>query len=80
VEGKAMMIMYRGYTLVPLKEETKSRVKVFSGATFITATQDYIDEEASLCEAKKMVDSILNSWEGSPGFAAGPSTFRGLRQ
>jgi hypothetical protein len=55
--------MYRGYTLVPVKEETKSRVKIFSGSTLLTRTPDYVDDESALIEAKEMVDGILKPVE-----------------
>src|ERR1700722_18762863 len=61
MEGKTMLIMYRGYTLVPVREEAKSQVKVFSRSNFIMGTRNCADDESAIIEAKKLVDAILHS-------------------
>ena len=61
MEGKTMLIMYHGYTLVPVGEEAKSRVKVFSRSNFVVRTRNYADDESAMAEAKKLVDAILYS-------------------
>jgi hypothetical protein len=56
-----MLIMYRGYTLVPVREEAKSQVKVFSRSNFILGTRNCVDDESAIIEAKRLVDAILHS-------------------
>jgi hypothetical protein len=56
-----MLIMYRGYTLVPEREEAKSRVKVFSRSNFVVGTRNCADDESAMIEGKKLVDTILHS-------------------
>jgi hypothetical protein len=56
-----MLMMYRGYTLVPMREEARSQVKVFSRSNFITGTKTCADDESAIMEAKNMVDAILHS-------------------
>src|ERR1700722_19595078 len=61
MEGKTMMIMYQGYTLVPVRERAKSQVKVFSRSTFVVGTRNCTDDESAMIEAKKLVDAIIHS-------------------
>jgi hypothetical protein len=56
-----MLVMYHGYTLVPVREKAPSRVKVFSRSNFVVGTRDCADDESAMIEAKQLVDAILHS-------------------
>jgi hypothetical protein len=51
-----MLIMYRGFELVPIKDGEKWQAQVFSGSKPVGATALCADEEAAMREAKKMAD------------------------
>ena len=55
-----MMMTYRGYTLVPLMDDGKSQVSVFSRANLITKTMAFADDQSAVAEARKLVDVILS--------------------
>jgi predicted DNA-binding ribbon-helix-helix protein len=54
-----MPVMYRGYTLVPVKDEGKSLVNIFSRASFVMQTKALAGAETAMVEAKRMVDAVL---------------------
>ena len=53
-----MLIMYRGYELVPVKDGEKWQAQIFSGGRRITTTMPFALEEPATTEAKKIVDEI----------------------
>jgi hypothetical protein len=56
-----MLIMYRGFTLVPIKDGEKSQAQIFSGGRRITTTIPFASEEPAMIEAKRLVDEMRNS-------------------
>jgi hypothetical protein len=60
-EGRVMLIVYRGFELVPVKDGEKWQAQIFSGGNRITATLPFAREEPAMTEAKKIVDEIRSS-------------------
>jgi hypothetical protein len=56
--GAAMLIMYRGFELVPVKDGENWQAQIFSGGRRIAATPPCAGEEPAMTEAKKIVDGI----------------------
>jgi hypothetical protein len=56
-----MLIMYRGYELVPVKDGEKWQAQIFSSGRRITTTMPFAQEEPATAEAKKIVDEIRSS-------------------
>ena len=56
-----MLIMHRGFELVPCKDGEKWQAQIFSGSKRITTTTSFPFEDLAMAEAKKMVDEIRNS-------------------
>jgi hypothetical protein len=56
-----MLIMYRGFELVPIRQGEKWQAQVFSGGRRITTTTPCACEEPAMTEAKKIVDEMRNS-------------------
>jgi len=53
-----MLIMYRGYGLVPVMDNEKWLVRISSASKRITTTTLLADEQSAMTEAKKIVDDI----------------------
>jgi hypothetical protein len=53
-----MLIMYRGFELVPLKDGEKWQAQIFSGGRPVATTTPFGREEPAMTEAKKIVDDI----------------------
>jgi len=51
-----MLIMYRGFELVPIKDGEKWQAQIFSGSKRMGATALCADEEAAMREARKIAD------------------------
>jgi hypothetical protein len=60
-ESAAMLLMYRGYELVPIKDGEKWQAQLFSGGKRITTTMPFAHEEVAITQAKKIADEIRNS-------------------
>jgi hypothetical protein len=60
-ESAAMLIMYRGYELVPIKDGEKWQAQLFSGGKRITTTIPFAHEEVAITQAKKIADEIRDS-------------------
>jgi hypothetical protein len=58
MEGAAMLIMYRGFALVPVKDGESCQAQIFSGGRPIAATPPRASEEQAMSEAKKVVDGL----------------------
>jgi hypothetical protein len=56
-----MLIMYRGFELVPIKVDERWQAQISSGGRRIAVTPSHGDEEPAMNEAKKIVDGIRNS-------------------
>jgi hypothetical protein len=56
--GAAMLIMYRGFELVPVKDGEKWQAQVFSGSKRLAATSPFADEDAAMSEAKRIADEF----------------------
>jgi hypothetical protein len=56
-----MLIMYRGFELVPVKDVEKWQAQIFSGGKRITTTMLFASEESAVADAKKIVDGIRGS-------------------
>jgi hypothetical protein len=56
-----MLVMYRGYTLVLVREDGKSQVKIFSRANAVMTTKASTNEETALAEARQTVDAFLSA-------------------
>ena len=56
-----MLIMYRGFELVPVKDGEKWQAHIFSGGRRITTTMPFAREEPAMIEAKNIVDNIRGS-------------------
>lgn len=56
-----MLIMYRGFELVPVKDGEKWQAQIFSGGRGIRTTMPFAREEPAMAEAKKIVDEIRAS-------------------
>jgi hypothetical protein len=74
MEGAAMLIMYRGFELVPVKDGEKWQAQISSCGRRIAVTPPHGSEEPAMSEARKIVDGIRNSrrsarpqaWPASP--------------
>jgi hypothetical protein len=53
-----MLIMYRGFELVPVKECEAWQAKVFSGGRQIAVTMPVSGEDVAITEARKIADRI----------------------
>jgi hypothetical protein len=58
MEGAAMLIMYRGFALVPVKDGEGWQTQVFSGGRPMAATPPSDNEEQAMSDAKKLVDGL----------------------
>lgn len=56
-----MLIMYRGYELVPVKVGDMWQVQVSSGGRRIAVTPTHTTEEPAMREARELADDIRNS-------------------
>ena len=56
-----MLIMYRGFELVPIKDGEQWQAQIFSGGRPITATVPSASEQSAMSEAKKTVDGMRSS-------------------
>jgi hypothetical protein len=56
-----MLIMYRGYELVPVKDGEQWQAQIFSRGRPITTTMPFAQEEPATADAKKIVDEICSS-------------------
>jgi hypothetical protein len=61
MEARRMLIMYRGFELVPIKVDEKWQAQISSGGRRIAVTPPHVGEEPAMNEAKKIVDGIRNS-------------------
>jgi hypothetical protein len=59
--GAAMLIMYRGFELVPVKIGDMWQAQISSGGRPVAVTPAYTSEQQAMCEAKKIADGIRNS-------------------
>jgi hypothetical protein len=59
--GAAMLIMHRGFELVPVKVGDMWQVQVSSGGRPTAVTPIYLTEEQALREARKIADGIRDS-------------------
>jgi len=59
--GAAMLIMYRGFELVPLKVGEMWQAQISSGGRRITVTPPCPTEEQAMTEARKAADGIRGS-------------------
>jgi hypothetical protein len=55
-----MLVMYRGYTLVVVRENGKSQVKIFSRVDSLMGTRASTTDETALDEARQAVDTLIN--------------------
>jgi hypothetical protein len=60
-EDLAMLIMHRGFELVPFKDGEKWLAQIFSGGRRIATTMPFFSEELAMTEARKFVDEMRNS-------------------
>ena len=56
-----MIIMYRGYELVPVKDNEEWVAQIFSGGRRITKTMPLSSEEPAIAEARKIVDHMRDT-------------------
>jgi hypothetical protein len=56
-----MLVMYRGYTLVLIRENGKSQVKIFSRVDALVGTRASTTDETALAEARQAVDTLVNA-------------------
>jgi hypothetical protein len=61
MEGAAMLIMYRGFALVPVKDGEMCEAQVFSGGRPMAATPPRDSEVQAMSEAKKLVDGLCHA-------------------
>jgi hypothetical protein len=59
--GGAMLIMYRGFELVPAKVGDMWQVQICSGGRPSAITPTYLTEEQAMRDARKIADGIRNS-------------------
>ena len=55
-----MLIMYRGFELVPVKTGELWQAQISSGGRRVAVTPPYHGEEPAMSEAKRIVDGIRN--------------------
>jgi hypothetical protein len=53
-----MLIMYRGFELVPIQSEDKWQMQVSSGGRPVRLTPTYTTEEQAMREARRIADEI----------------------
>jgi hypothetical protein len=58
LKGTAMIIMYRGFELVPVKVGEGWKVHIHSGGKPVAATMLIATEESALAEAKMIADDF----------------------
>jgi hypothetical protein len=56
-----MLIMYRGFELVPIKADDKWQAQISSGGKPIGFTPAYVTEEQAMREARRISDEVRNS-------------------
>ena len=56
-----MLIMYRGYQLVPVRSNESWQVKLFSGGKLIATTMLFLTEDSAMAEARKDVDEFRSA-------------------
>ncbi len=66
-----MLVMHRGFQLVPFRDGKKWQAQIFSGGRSITTTMPFFCEELAMREAKAIVDGIRNC-AGSAGLSRPP--------
>jgi hypothetical protein len=59
--GAAMLIMYRGFEIVPVKVGEMWQAQISSGGRPMAATPTYTAEEQAMREARQIADGIRNS-------------------
>jgi hypothetical protein len=59
--GAAMLIMYRGFELVPVKVGERWQAQVSSGGRPTAVTPTSLTEEQAMREARKIADGIRDS-------------------
>jgi len=57
-EDLTMLIMYRGFEVVPVKNAEMWQARIFSGCKQIATTILLPDEDSAMTDAKKIVDGI----------------------
>jgi len=53
-----MLIMYRGFELVPVRAEDKWQMQISSGGRPVRLTPTYSTEELAMREARRIADEI----------------------
>ena len=53
-----MLIMHKGYQLVPVKGGDRWQAQVFSGGKLIATTMLLVSEDAAMAEARAIVDGL----------------------
>jgi hypothetical protein len=61
MEHLNILIMYRGYELVPVRSDERWQVQIFSGGKLITTTMLCATEDSAMAEAKKDVDGFRSA-------------------
>jgi hypothetical protein len=61
MEGAAMLIMYKGFELVPAKVGDMWQVQISSGGRPTAITPRHTTEEQAMRDARKIADGIRNS-------------------
>jgi hypothetical protein len=56
--GAAMLIMYRGFELVPIRAEDNWQMQISSGGRPVRLTPIYTTEEQAMGEARRIADEI----------------------
>jgi hypothetical protein len=56
-----MLIMHRGYQLVPVRSNESWQVKLFSGGKLITTTMLFATEDLAMAAARKDVDGFRSA-------------------
>jgi hypothetical protein len=67
-----MLIMYRGFEIVPVKAGEMWQAQVSSGGRRVAVTPSHHGEEPAMSEARRIVDGIRNprmarNWERTAG-------------
>jgi hypothetical protein len=53
-----MLIMHKGYQLVPVKGGDRWQAQVFSGGKLMATTMLLVSEDAAMAEARAIVDGL----------------------
>jgi hypothetical protein len=64
-----MLIMYRGFELVPIKTGETWQAQISSGGRRVAVTPAHPDEAPAISEARRIVDGIRNprmAWHRAP--------------